>query len=227
MESLIVTVVDRLIQLLTRREEVGRASYDDAVVPLIAAVDLLHQHYLKSFREYRDMLVTDPASLRGVLDRVGADSLFSRDLRSQVKAQLGTISDPSVAPLLRAVRSYTTLAMMNPLAEWRDDVEFMPELSKRRDPSEFDVITPVAYDELDETLIARLSHSRLLTYENPSRRALLQGVSRFLERGGVSVPVLARFAIRLVESVVIELQRRYAVIGLAHSDVRMRMLHKT
>jgi hypothetical protein len=58
---------------------------------------------------------------------------------------------------------------------------------------------------------------------NSSRLMLANGIASTMSRG-LSPELTTRLVIRMIESVVIELQHRYAVITRAHTDVRKALL---
>ena len=236
--SIIIDVVDRLIALFKRREEVSRATYDDVVKALMADVDALHRDYLTTFRKYRDEVARKAELDRAFLDTIAADSLFSRDLRARVRALVETETDPRLRPLTRAVQAYLKIAVVNPLQEWDSRMEL--ELGAGPRTTHF---RPLRQAAIDRRLLSALEGSRAsfpFAYpregsdewgpdwdgENRLRVYLKSGVEHLLVQG--LEPALAvRFAVRLIESLVTELQKRYAVITRAHGDVRTALLTPT
>lgn len=217
--SIIIDVVDRLIALVKRREEVSRARYDDVVKPLMADVDALHRDYLTTFRKYRDALVDGKSVDAAFMDAIAADSLFSRDLRSRVRAAADSDGDDRLRPLKIAVLAYLQLATVNPLAEW--DEEVMYEMGHYSYHSE--AIDQVRRDAVDALLERTLEDWGILFIMNASRLMLANGIASVVSRG-LSPQLTTRLVIRMIESVVIELQRRYGVITRAHTDVRKALL---
>lgn len=100
---------------MRRSEEVDRTRYDEIVKTLMADVDALHRDYLTSFRKYHDSLAGKKELDAAFLEKVATDSLFSRDLRARVRALVEAEADPRWQPLMRAVRSYLELAVVNPI----------------------------------------------------------------------------------------------------------------
>lgn len=58
---------------------------------------------------------------------------------------------------------------------------------------------------------------------NSARFQLANGISTVLEKG-LSPELAARLAVRMIESLVVELQNRYTVITRAHNDIRKKLL---
>ena len=214
------SIVDRLIALVRRREEVDRARYEDFVQSVMTEVDALHAHYLEAFRRYRDSLIDKKQLEASFLDTVGQDSLFSRDLRARVRALADAEWDARLRPLMRAVHAYLDLATVNPLQDWREVVYV--EMSDPRIAEDEDR-KAVPFDRTDQELWSQLRATQLLTDANVPRECLINGAHRLL-REGLAPELSVRLALRMLESIVGELQRRYAVITRAFAAIRTELL---
>ena len=217
--SLAFDLIDRLISLVRRSEEVDRARYDEIVKTLMADVDTLHRDYLTSFRNYHDSLAGKKELDAAFLEKVATDSLFSRDLRARVRALVESEADPRLQPLMRAVQSYLELAVVNPLEEWDASVSYAAGQyrwyrERRQEPP---------YDDVDTLLKRTLEDWNVLFIMNSARLQLANGISTVPEKG-LSPELAARLAVRMIESLVVELQNRYAVITRAHNDIRKKLL---
>ncbi len=219
--SLIFDLIDRVIDLARRREEVDRAQYGDVVKALMDDVDALHRDYLTTFRKYRDLLVSGKPLDTAFLDAVAADSLFSRDLRIRVRAVAESDGDDRLHLLKAAVLAYLKLATVNPLDEWDERVMYESDL--RYHPPLPVPMEAVPHDDIDRRMERTLEEWDMLFIMNASRLHLANGIMTVLQRG-LEPELAARLAVRMIESIIIELQRRYAVITRAHSDVRKTLL---
>jgi hypothetical protein len=56
MLDLFLKLIDRLIDLAKRRQEINKASFTDFVAPAMADLEAVQKDYLDSFRRYRDLL---------------------------------------------------------------------------------------------------------------------------------------------------------------------------
>lgn len=218
--TIVGDVIDRLIDLVRRREEVDRALYEDAVAAMMTEVDALHVHYLEAFRRYRDSLIDTKELHASFLDAVARDSLFSRGLRARVRAFADTNGDTRLQPLVRAVHAYLELATVNPLEDWQE-VAFVAMSDPRTADDEERRAVP--FDRTDSELGYQLTVTQRLTDTNMPRSYLINGAHRLL-REGLAPELTVRLAIRMLESIVAEVQRRYAVITRACAAIRTELL---
>lgn len=218
--TIVGDVIDRLIDLVRRREEVDRALYEDAVAAMMTEVDALHVHYLQAFRRYRDSLIEKQQLDASFLDTVGQDSLFSRDLRARVRAFADTNGDTRLRPLMRAVHAYLELATVNPLEDWRE-VAFVAMNDPRTADDE--ELQAVPSDRTDAELGYQLRAMQDLTGRNVPRSHLINGAHRLLHEG-LAPELTVRLGLRMLESILAEVQRRYAVITRANAAIRTELL---
>jgi hypothetical protein len=91
----LVAVLDRLAQLIDRREKVNRNSFSDFVVPVMNDLEAVHQNYMERFGRYlrllddRSVEVTSDHPLFEELER---DSALSRHLHAKA---LGILRTPA------------------------------------------------------------------------------------------------------------------------------------
>ncbi|MEX3984299.1 hypothetical protein AB4Y45_35670 [Paraburkholderia sp. EG287A] len=87
MLTLALQLVDRVIQLEKRREDVRRNRYADFVAPMMGNVDAIHKDYLDSFRKYEAMLDDSSVPLtqgHPIFSAIKSDNLYSEGLRAKV-----------------------------------------------------------------------------------------------------------------------------------------------
>jgi len=219
--SLIGDVVDRLIEITRRREEVGRTVYQTFVAPLLADLDVLHRDYLSTFRKYRDAVATTKHVDERLLDEIATDSLFSKDLRSKVRLFRDDAIDERILPLSTAVRQYLRLATRNPVHEWT--VTWL----MYRESAHPDVKSPFpshASDDLDWQVRDELESAERLMNGNAGRRYIYGGLRELADTEEIGSELRVRLAIRLIECVASELQARHAVVARAHEQVRSALL---
>src|ERR1700729_1417309 len=102
-------LVDRIISLLKRREEVNRATFDDVLAPAMQSIEEVHKDYLASFARYRQGLKDKAIHLDSghpLFDSIKEDNLFSQQLRSKVTALEPLLEDEKFGPFLRAIHAY-------------------------------------------------------------------------------------------------------------------------
>jgi hypothetical protein len=102
-------VIDRLISLLKRREEVNRSTFNDVLSPAMASIEEVHKDYLASFTRYRSGL-KDAAihldSSHPLFDSIKEDNLFSEQLRSKVSTLEPLLQDEKFGAFLSAIHTY-------------------------------------------------------------------------------------------------------------------------
>jgi hypothetical protein len=104
-----LNLIDRLIAMAKRREEVSRNLYADYVKPTMEDFEKVHQDYLESFKRYRT-LIQDPAHPLGpghpLMEEIRQDNLYSEALRTKLEVLYEQEFDPVIGPLIRAIRVY-------------------------------------------------------------------------------------------------------------------------
>jgi hypothetical protein len=103
-------LIDRLVALVKRREEVNRAIYTDFIVPIFKDFEALHNNYITTFADYRESLVNTAVPLsqgHPVFAQIRADSLFSQHLRAKFpRADVIENSDRYVRAICWSVIAY-------------------------------------------------------------------------------------------------------------------------
>jgi hypothetical protein len=107
--DLLLKLVDRLVALAKRKEELNRNFYSDFVKPAMDDFEKMHEKYVSSFDLYRSMLA-DPKhpldSGHPVFRSVIADSALTEHLRTKI-LELKPLEDSEMAgDLVRAFRRY-------------------------------------------------------------------------------------------------------------------------
>ncbi|MFP3637955.1 hypothetical protein [Paraburkholderia sp. SIMBA_054] len=103
-----VAVIDRLIQLVDRREKLNRNTFTDFVAPAFADFEAVHKDYLESYRRYYAR-VADPAISinrdNPVFVEIERDALLSASLREKARL-LYANEDPNLKPLVETIHDY-------------------------------------------------------------------------------------------------------------------------
>lgn len=98
MVDLFLKLIDNLIQLGKRREEINRNTFSDFVQPIMDDFETVHNDYISSFQRYMKMLKNEDIHLTSkhpVLQEIRNDNLFSESLRSKL-IELDSIIDNHV-----------------------------------------------------------------------------------------------------------------------------------
>lgn len=109
MLTLVISFVDRIIQLAKQQQETDRKLNDDFLVPIVADFEKVHQNYLDSFSSYRSEIEKHSGSFdesHPVLARMQSDSLVSQNLRAKLEALRGFRTDPLFAPITYLTQCY-------------------------------------------------------------------------------------------------------------------------
>jgi hypothetical protein len=81
------SLLDRLIQLVTRREALNRSHYADFIAPMMVDLDAVHKDYIESFRRYQELLrdTSHPITMQHpIFEAMDNDNALSAGLREKV-----------------------------------------------------------------------------------------------------------------------------------------------
>jgi hypothetical protein len=110
----IVTVIDRLIDLLDRRKKSARSTFLDHIEPLFLDLSTIHGDYLSSLREIQDLIAQSDATGMDLESEMRRRQEKFAPLRSKVIALANAIQssdfDDPVEDFAKAVVSYFQLA---------------------------------------------------------------------------------------------------------------------
>ena len=223
--SLVFELIDRAIQLLRHRQDVSRSIYDRQVVPLMTDFEAVHRNYLDSFSRYRVTLRLDPPIASDFLDIIAADSLYSEDLRSRMRAFVTTGADERLRPLLEAIKDYLSLASLSV------EGSSGKRLPKRElpTPSGDGGARSVALEDFLDYIIdthAIEPHGRTMprVIHNIARKAVLVRVGSLENENAHLSNANARVAIHVIDTVVGALQYRYDVVCIRHRELAAVLL---
>jgi hypothetical protein len=107
--DLLTKLVDRCVELVKRREELHRALFEDFVDPIQKDFEAVHNNYLETFRNYRELVKTTNHAFddtHPVFDSIKADSLFSAGMRAQVQQLHSLKSHGLLEKFLGAISNY-------------------------------------------------------------------------------------------------------------------------
>ena len=109
MLTLILSLVDRCIQLVKERRQQGRDIITNYLDPILKDFEAVHQGYLETFRAYRRMILESPSELtehHEVFNRLREDITFTSGERTKLW-ELTSINMPDeLEPFLRAIYYY-------------------------------------------------------------------------------------------------------------------------
>jgi hypothetical protein len=211
--ALFTGVIDRLISLVKRREEVNRATFKDFLTPAMASVEEVHKNYLTSFAEYREGIKDKKIRLNSehpVFDSIKKDNIFSEQLRSKLNVLEPLLSDAKFGPFLTAIHNYLYGAA-EPRLTFRTFPQVpapLPELPPR--PSQMvrsgyaKKLTDIVTDKEDEKIKAYFEKK----YEKPGEKDALRR-----ER-----------ALTALDDAVTELQNNYHTILEAYTALQKTLL---
>lgn len=83
-----IQVIDRLIQLVDRREKVNRAMFMDFVVPVMADFELVHQDYIESAKRYIALLEDKTVPFNDehpIFESIRQDRLLAAHLKQKAR----------------------------------------------------------------------------------------------------------------------------------------------
>lgn len=109
MLDLVLKLIDKLIELVKRREEVDKDLFSNFLVPAMTDFEAVHKSYVDSFRKYRECVADRNNALdrrHKVFDLIKEDMLDSIDLRGKVLALYQLEVDPVFSSFIRSIREY-------------------------------------------------------------------------------------------------------------------------
>lgn len=87
MITAIISIIDRLIQLITIKENRRKSHFKDNIEPMMVDFAKVHNNYLIDFRKYRDMIINETESLTKehlLFSEMKFDSKLSIHLRKKL-----------------------------------------------------------------------------------------------------------------------------------------------
>jgi hypothetical protein len=106
--DLIDKLIDRTIQLVKTDKEHRKELFERFVDPVFAQFEKVHQDYLASFKQYRDLLAQPNADRPAIIETIRRDHLFTADQRTKLKALARGAEDTTVASFVRYIHLYLT-----------------------------------------------------------------------------------------------------------------------
>lgn len=106
--DLVEKLIDRTIQLVKTDKERRKALFDQFVEPVFVQFEKVHQDYLASFKQYRDLLAKPDADRPAIIETIRRDHLFTADQRTKLKALARGADDTVVASFVRYIHLYLT-----------------------------------------------------------------------------------------------------------------------
>lgn len=89
--DLMEKLVDKGLQLAKHRREMSKQLFDDFIQPIYSDFEAVHNNYLKSFQEYRNLIISfseppDIDQVKSLTNKIRNDFLFSEGNRKKVIA---------------------------------------------------------------------------------------------------------------------------------------------
>jgi hypothetical protein len=106
--DLIDKLIDRTIQLVKTDKEHRKELFERFVEPVFAQFEKVHQDYLASFRQYRDLLSKPETDRTAIIETIRRDHLFTADQRTKLKALARGAHDTAVASFVKYIHLYLT-----------------------------------------------------------------------------------------------------------------------
>jgi hypothetical protein len=192
-----LAVIDRLISLLKRREEVNQSTFHDLLAPAMASIDEVHKDYLASFARYRQGLKDKAVPLNSthpVFDSIKEDNIFSEQLRSKVTVLKPLLKDEMFGKFLTAIHMYLFSASLPPLTD-----------------KTFPVQEPSAEESDDQPpQQIRSGYARIL--------------SKIVTSSSDNDQARRQRAIKSLDDAVMELQKHYREIRVAYTALQKKLV---
>ena len=106
--ELIDKLIDRTVQLVKTDKEHRKELFERFVEPVFAQFEKVHQDYLASFKQYRDLLAKPDADRATIIETICRDHLFTADQRNKLKALARGADDTALASFVRYIHLYLT-----------------------------------------------------------------------------------------------------------------------
>ena len=106
--DLIDKLIDRTIQLVKTDKEHRKELFERFVEPVFAQFEKVHQDYLASFRQYRDLLAKPEVDRAAIIETIRRDHLFTADQRTKLKTLARGAKDTAVASFVKYIHLYLT-----------------------------------------------------------------------------------------------------------------------
>jgi hypothetical protein len=196
MIELFVALLDKLIDLVKKREEINRASFSDFLSPAMLGIEAVHNDYLASFARYREILKDKRIPLDAnhpVFEKIKEDNLFSQQLRSRMVALEPLLDDEIFGEFLKSIHTYLWKAT----GPTTNGSLFSP------------VAMSIQRDEGVPPQVVRNEYAR--------------GLSRIF-RGGADDRSTRANALSALESTVMQLQERYHAILICFTALQKKLL---
>jgi len=89
MLDLFIKLIEKLVELAKEKKRLKRSLHDDYVLPLMQQFENVHQEYITSFQEYREIIVAESPNFsktNGVFAKLKSDMIFSHSSRKKLMA---------------------------------------------------------------------------------------------------------------------------------------------
>jgi hypothetical protein len=246
MLDLLLKLIDRLIDLSKRKEEMNRSLFNGFVQPAFQAFEVVHADYIDSLTHYRARLADTSIPLdlnHPVFSDLELDSIKSEHFRTKLKDFRPEDSHPRLKEFLSSVQFYLQGLSASPqhidqldrlsrgLRLNSDDVETL--LAEKDPDKRFKKLggktprPPVLYsDPMREAIRTILSQidARELANEEEDRRYLTEGLCWNLPFFGPDEDDRRRDCLRVVNITMQCFQEGYSVVSAAYSKLRSELL---
>ncbi len=109
--DLVDKLLDRCLELARYNQEVRINLYDNYVNPTYSQFEIVHNNYLESFKNYRELIKSsdeDTDIKSSIIDKIQEDSLFTSNLRTKLFELSKLCREPVIGEFVNAILHYTT-----------------------------------------------------------------------------------------------------------------------
>lgn len=214
--DLIDKLADRLIQILTLRQQQRADLLEKYVSPVFSEFEAVHSAYLESFSRYRQVIQDSSnqhwlLALQATLDR---DNLFSASSRSKVIRLAQSEQDESLGTFITEIRDYLLGArLVQPIGQ-----EAFPHLIQRWRQSLSKTLSKI--NDEDWQLVVDPDGARPPMDQDEIRAELDQRHAKYPVRGDKAGALKRACAIWALDEVLWEMQGQYDRVCKAYSQLR-------
>jgi hypothetical protein len=222
--DLIDKLADRIIQLFNYRKQARKTLLDDYITPIIKEFEIVHDAYLDSFKEYRNLIqnATELKSSSSILSTIEKDNLFTANQRAKVFELAKVAEDEVVGKFIELIYRYLVdTRIVNPLSNeeqpdliytqlWRQSlIGELSNIFKENWQMVFDPSAsrpPLTEEEIEQEIGQKLSRFNIAPEED-----------RKIEK------LKGTLALEALDSIVHEMQLQYQEVNSEFLKVKKRL----
>jgi hypothetical protein len=89
----IINLIDLIRNLLGRKAELDKNYFEQFIKPTWEIFDLIHADYMKSLREYTEMLLNENNEIEMIIRKIGQDSIYTASMRTELYTMIQNLPD--------------------------------------------------------------------------------------------------------------------------------------